>query len=119
MENGIYDFTENGQCSCCGECCSSLLPLSSAELKRIKAYVKKHNIKPHKHNRLVADQRTVDLTCPFLDTSKKHKCDIYPVRPEICQHFICNVPPSKVEADKMKFWKDRKPFYMWQLFGIK
>lgn len=115
MESGVYDFTKNGKCSNCGECCSALLPLSEAETKRIKAYVKKHNIKPHKHNRLIAAANTIDIICPFMDSSKEHKCDIYKVRPDICKHFICNVPPSKVEADKALFWKTRKAVYMWDL----
>ena len=118
MEQGLNDFTKDGKCSGCGQCCSALLPVSESELKVIKRYVAKHRIKPQRHDiGLSIPYR--DLTCPFLDNRRKHKCLIYPVRPDICKHFICNVPPSKAEADKKAFWKDRKGFYMWNLFKNK
>ena len=47
--NSCTDFTINGKCSNCGECCGSILPVTKKEIKRIKAYVRKHNIKPHKN----------------------------------------------------------------------
>lgn len=113
MEEGVNDRTEDGKCSNCGACCSALLPLSRKEIKRIKEYVWKHQIKPHRHGSVFADPADLDMCCPFLDERKEHKCDIYEARPDICRHFICNVPPSKVEIDKLKFWATREPCNMW------
>ena len=49
MEHGIYDFTKDGKCSGCGQCCSVYLPLSPGKIKEIKRYIKKHHIKEQKH----------------------------------------------------------------------
>lgn len=115
MEDGVYNLCKDGKCTGCGECCSALLPISEQELKTIKRYVKKHNIKPHRHD--VVHTECIDLACPFLNTNKENeKCDIYKVRPKICRVFKCDTPPSKVKEDKEKFWKERDGFYMWNLF---
>lgn len=95
MKNGVYDFTKGGKCSQCGACCSDLLPISESEYSRIKRYIKKHNIKEQKHTApaVLVEQPKLDLTCPFLNESKKtEKCAIYPVRPAICRFFVCNDP---------------------------
>lgn len=39
MERGVYDFTKDGKCSGCGQCCSVYLPLSSVEIKEIRRYI--------------------------------------------------------------------------------
>lgn len=114
MEDGIYNFTKDGKCSECGQCCSALLPLSQQELRTIKKYVKKHGLKPHNHDVLSTAQ--LDLTCPFLNNNKGKRCDIYEVRPKICRVFVCNQPPSKVKENKEMFWKTRQPYYMWEMF---
>lgn len=108
MERGVYDFTKDGKCSECGQCCSNLLPMSEKEVAEIRRYIKKHRIRERKHSypAPLANPPEMDLTCPFLDESKENnKCVIYPVRPEICRIFICNVPPSKVRENKSEFWK--------------
>lgn len=116
MENGVYDFTKDGECVGCGNCCSNLLPLSNMEIIEIKQYIKKHNIKERKHIAPTANP-TLDLTCPFLmDEKSKDKCAIYPVRPKICRVFCCNQPPSKVQENKALFWESRKCCDMRQLF---
>lgn len=33
MKHGVYNFTENGRCTCCGNCCTALLPMTKVELK--------------------------------------------------------------------------------------
>lgn len=33
MEHGVCDFTKDGKCSGCGQCCSVYLPLSPGEIK--------------------------------------------------------------------------------------
>ena len=38
MEHGVYDFTKEGECSQCGQCCTNFLPMSEKELKTIKRY---------------------------------------------------------------------------------
>lgn len=88
-ERGCFDLTENGKCTACGNCCSNILPMSEREIKEIKLYIKKHKIKEQKH--IIAPMvNAIDMTCPFLDDSKKLKCTIYEARPHICRCFICS-----------------------------
>lgn len=108
MEHGVYDFTKDGKCVGCGNCCSNLLPMSEGEINQIRHYIKKHDIKQH---RKVAPtvKPFIDMTCPFLDDMKEYdKCTIYPVRPQICRNFICNKPPSKARKDKALFNQNRR-----------
>ncbi len=90
MNNGVLDFTDNGRCISCGECCSNVLPMKMKEIKVIKRYIKDHGIKEQKVSAVFADP-VYDLTCPFLrkDVSKD-RCTIYPVRPQICRDFKCD-----------------------------
>ena len=89
-ENKVTDYTNHGVCSQCGNCCSNMLPLTEHEIKIIRRYVKTHNIKPHVLPAILATP-TIDLTCPFLDTTKStQRCKIYAVRPYICKCFICS-----------------------------
>lgn len=88
MEDIIYNFTKDGKCSGCGNCCSNLLPMSQKEVDAIHRYIKKHGIKECKHLLPVA-KPAFDMTCPFRDNDKKI-CTIYEVRPEICKQFICD-----------------------------
>ena len=88
MSTELTDFTVSGKCSGCGECCSNFLPLTKNEIKRIKKYVKEHNIQEQRRAAPTADA-TIDLTCPFRDDLNR-KCLIYEVRPSICQMFQCN-----------------------------
>lgn len=89
MNKGLYDFTENGKCICCGQCCSDLLPVTDKEIAEIKKYVKIHKIKAHSHGNFLSGN-FMDLTCPFMDSSKELKCEIYPVRPKVCRMFSCH-----------------------------
>lgn len=101
MENGVYDFTVNGECSGCGNCCSNYLPISSKEIKEIKRYIKKHKIKEQKRFLPIADP-AMDLTCPFR-SEKEQKCLIYSVRPQICRSFRCDYPRRKIYINKNHF----------------
>lgn len=103
----VTDFTVGGKCSNCGKCCSNLLPLSNQEVKRIKAYIKKHGIKEQRHN--VAN--AVDMTCPFRDEANK-KCLIYSIRPAICRQFMCNHSLKDIERNKLNYHKMNKPVFM-------
>lgn len=101
MNSGVFDKTNNGECTQCGACCSNFLPMSKKEIVEIKKYVKKKNIKAYKHLIPVSDH-VIDMTCPFMDDSKsKEKCRIYSVRPEICKQFTCC--PNKRKPFNAKF----------------
>lgn len=95
MEHGIYNHTNKGKCTACGECCGNLLPMTEKEIEIIRKYIKKNNIKKQTHNIPVVGL-FLDMTCPFLDISKKsEKCTIYQVRPRICQEFSCDPKQRK------------------------
>ena len=100
MKSGVYDFTNNGECSNCGQCCSNFLPMSDQDVKRIERYIKKNCIKEQKHfiAPLMA-QPYFDFTCPFRDNENK-KCVIYDVRPAICKDFKCDKPKKQIYADR-------------------
>lgn len=115
MEHGVYNFCKDGKCIECGNCCSNILPLSESEIKDIERYIKKKHITECNH--LSPNNCQLDLTCPFLDTSKDlHKCKIYPVRPKICRIFKCDQPPSKINVNKELFAKTRRIILMREQF---
>lgn len=98
MEHGVYNMTDNGKCTQCGACCSSLLPMTDKEIEVILRYIKKHHIKEFKHGIPLADH-VFDMTCPFLNTDKNsEKCAIYEVRPNICRKFSCD-PQKRPQLD--------------------
>jgi hypothetical protein len=104
FNNGTYDFTDNGKCTECGNCCSNLLVLTDEEIKQIRRYIKKNHIKECKHGmgQFAMLQPYIDMCCPFLDDSKpNHKCTIYPVRGYICSSFSCC--PSKRPKPDMEW----------------
>lgn len=70
------NYTCNGNCSGCGNCCGDILHLSKNEIKRIAKYVKQNKIEATSRNILIA----YDNTCPFRDNIIK-KCKIYEIRP--------------------------------------
>lgn len=116
MERGVFDYTQDGRCSGCGQCCSNFLPLSDREIEEIRKYIKKHHIAEQKHFVPTA-KPTMDWTCPFLrDEEPKEKCAIYPIRPKICRVFQCNQPPSKIKENKELFWKTHKACDMRETF---
>lgn len=100
----VEDFTCNGKCSDCGQCCTDFLPLSRKEVKRIKAYIKSHHIKEQSHNAFMK----IDLTCPFRDETNK-RCLIYEVRPDICKTFICNQSHDVMLKNKIRIHSTREP----------
>lgn len=103
MEDNIYDYTVDGKCCGCGNCCSNLLPMNDKEIREIRQYIRKHHIEACKHLLPVVDE-PLDMVCPFLDTDKKKdKCRIYPVRPFICRKFLCDSEQmAKVTRAKVK-----------------
>ena len=117
MNDGVYDYTKYGECVGCGQCCTSLLPVSHKELKEIKRYVKKHNIKPCDHTTGVPLMKKpdFDLTCPFRDNNER-KCTIYKIRPQICRSFKCDKPKKQIEIDKALISEQRILIDLWSLF---
>lgn len=111
MEICVTDNTIDGKCIGCGECCSNMLPLSQNEISRIKAYIKKHNIKEQRHNFMTG----IDMTCPFRDEANK-KCAVYPVRPDICREFICNNTVEELYKSKVKHHRSKQPTFMRNVF---
>ena len=107
FSDGTYDLTDNGKCTQCGNCCSNFLVMTDTEIETIHKYIKKHNIKEHRHI-LPLVEPTLDLTCPFLNDSKPNeKCDIYEVRPRVCRDFICD-PKQRLPID-IKYASKCKP----------
>ena len=92
VEHGIYDNTDHGICTGCGQCCSNLLPMTDVEIQNIRRYIIKHGINPHEHSYNFLSEPVTDLTCPFLDDSK-----------QICKSFNCRkqsqgIPPRLTGA---------------------
>lgn len=101
MEDNIYNFTKNGKCSGCGNCCTNLLPMSQKEVDTVHRYIKKNKIQECKHL-LPVSTPTYDMTCPFRDNDNS-VCTIYEVRPMVCRKFICdNEKRAKRDRDLMK-----------------
>ncbi|WP_419037746.1 YkgJ family cysteine cluster protein [Enterocloster bolteae] len=113
MEDNLYNYTVNGKCSKCGNCCSDILPLSDDEIRRIHKYVCQKRIKESKHLIPVA-KPVLDMTCPFRDNGKKI-CTIYEVRPEICRQFICD-SEQRAKANRERLKKGRRVFSMREVF---
>lgn len=84
--NHVVDNSNCGHCSCCGECCSDIIPLTVDEINRLKRFVKKNHYKANTKIR-VPMTATYDMTCPFLNAD--NKCDVYAIRPEVCKLFRC------------------------------
>lgn len=110
VDKSVCDFTVDGKCSNCGECCSDFLPLTIREIDIIKAYVKKYKIKEEIHSNVLEVSDSIQMTCPFND-KKNHKCNIYKVRPSICKVFICNKPFDQILKTKKEYFQNnyRKP----------
>lgn len=110
----ITDFTQNGECSGCGNCCGNILPISDVEIKRIRVYVKNHDIK-EQVCRFPTSEPIIDMQCPFRDESAR-RCTIYPARPAICRDFRCDKPKKKILADKAMYHGKYSPVDMRSVF---
>ena len=111
MNLDIKNYTCNGECSGCGQCCGDILNLSKEEILRIDRYLKRHKVDPTPMIKLVS----YDNTCPFRDNKNK-KCKIYEVRPDICRVFQCNKTPDEVVRNKEMTNKGKLPRSMRNLF---
>lgn len=92
------DFTCNGKCSRCGECCGYILPLDQDDLDRVFKYVRENNIHSQKQV-LVMKQK---LQCPYYTGNKEKGCSIYEARPKVCRLYQCNKKPGLKEAQELK-----------------
>ena len=94
------DFTCNGICSKCGECCGAILPLDQEDVDKI------HSIAAT----LIMQNK---LQCPYYTGNKEKGCAIYPARPKVCKLYKCDKKGFTLEEiNKMK---NAVPCYMWKL----
>lgn len=107
----ITNFTCNGKCSNCGECCGDILPLSKKDIKEIDKYLKTHDIKPTPKKIFAI----LDNTCPFRDNEKKI-CKIYEVRPDICKYFKCDRTPKEAIRFRNLYNEERLSRSMREVF---
>lgn len=109
MKRKVTDFTVNGKCIRCGQCCSDILHLSDQEIEKIDNYIKDRNIKPNKYRGIL------DTLCPFRNDTLKI-CMIYEVRPTICKVFKCDQSPNEIEKNKELFNSKKLPRSMRAVF---
>ena len=102
MKHGVYNFSNNGKCTSCGNCCTALLPMTKEELKTIQRFVKRKHLQIEKH-----EGADFDFTCPFRNEEKKI-CMIYTIRPQICRDFKCDKPQKKVDETKEHYSYDNR-----------
>lgn len=107
----ITNFTCNGKCSGCGECCGDILHLSKQEIKRIDQYLKKNKVEATPKCILFS----YDNTCPFRDNENK-KCKIYEVRPDICRVYKCDKTAKEAYEKRELTNKGKLPRSMRNLF---
>ena len=74
----LYD----GDCRGCGGCCSRYIPLSPADVTRLRGYVRKHGIEQR------PPRADIALTCPYLTDG--NECAVYEARPMICRTYRCD-----------------------------
>lgn len=80
-------------CTQCGNCCSRYLPLSHKDIKRIRHYIKEHDVLYERKRKNVLETKERN-DCPFLlDDRAVERCSIYPARPTICREFNCQEKP--------------------------
>ena len=118
LPDHVGNYTNNcidGKCSGCGECCVDLLPVTPAEIRRIREYVRKHDIKEHRQAPFF-DPNATDLSCPFRNQQTK-KCEVYPARPYICRTFTCAKTREDAIRDRDLIHKERDVHSLrWEVF---
>jgi len=124
------DFTQDGECSNCGFCCSDTLPLSVDDLELIKEFMKDNKLEPSKSRQEVyMDGKLASSPgCPFRNNETK-RCNIYSHRPKICREYKCCIPKDEFDyqnADDLTrslrqifFDDDLNQRWMWENYEIK
>lgn len=103
---------ENIECNvanCQAKCCQNISVLSKKEIIKIKNYIQKNNIEPVNRNNVLTQKNA--NRCPFLNENLR--CNIYPVRPEICRWFHCS---SYKKNEKYLDHSDKEPIDMFETF---
>ena len=98
MKDQVKNLCKSGQCSRCGECCTPFIPITTKEYKTIEKYIKENNIECENP----VDGNNVHVKCCFYNRKEK-KCNIYPVRPEVCRRFQCNKTMQQIRARRKHF----------------
>lgn len=99
------DFTDNTcnhKCSCCGSCCTCMLPITKKELSVLMDYIRKNNISPSFLSDY--DVGTIHAFCPLLDPDT-NKCKVYPVRPFVCRSFKCDKNKDTLKKERALYAK--------------
>ena len=81
----ITNFSQNGECKGCIECCTVNLPLTKQEFKLMKSLLTKKMID---NIRKDISNGELYVICPFAIRGKG--CSIYEQRPTICKIFHCD-----------------------------
>lgn len=76
--------TLQAACTNCGNCCTSRVRMTQGEIEEIKQYIIDNDIQESIYRK---DGR-LENVCPFRDVANQ-RCNIYEVRPEVCQRFEC------------------------------
>ena len=93
----FVDMTCNHQCSCCGSCCTSQLPLTKKEISRLKEYILENKIEPSYLSTF--DKHNLYGFCPLLDPVTK-KCKAYEARPFVCRDFKCDKSKDTIKRKR-------------------
>lgn len=107
--NPSKDLTCKGQCTKCGECCGSIIPLTIEDIRNLKNYVLKNNIKMQKQVLVMKSQ----FMCPYYTGNKEKGCVVYEARPKICRFYQCNKKQASLE--EVKELSGAIPTNMWEL----
>lgn len=113
------NLTDNGQCSRCGGCCSSVLPLSENDIAALKSFSAITGFEP----RIPDGHDIVYAHCPFLvdnKTTGTKDCAAYASRPAVCRIFICsnrNIENAKAWADEHGEAPLPEPLNAWLVFN--
>lgn len=91
----VTDCSTKGKCSRCGQCCTDFIPLTQEEILRIKIYMKTHKVE---RNYCTDAHGNYLVLCPFLS---EEGCQIYPVRPKVCQGFCCWKTTDDIKRNKI------------------
>lgn len=114
------DFTNDGACSLCASCCSSILPVTEQELSEMKAYADKIGFTPELPG---GKKDVIYLMCPFLQPKTvltvKQRCAIYDHRPNICRAFLCNQrnKETKAKYEKLAHSIPPKVLNVWKAYN--
>ncbi len=103
------DFTCNGTCSKCGECCGAILPLDQEDVDKISEYVLENKIHSIAATLILENK----LQCPYYTGNKEKGCAIYPARPKICKFYKCD--KKGISLEEINEMQKAVPVDMWKL----